>query len=125
LQVNEIDGPLDFVVDPSSPAKFENNLWIYEFDHIVGKKTQIKVILKNIQGTQSHLIIKQITLNDLVLNNLDLWSKYIVYGNDQPMSTFGYMNQPGYYVLNIHQNPIIHNYMTYFLSRCKHSLVDQ
>lgn len=119
IQVNEIDGALDFTVDPAIPAVVKDGVWIYEFEHTVGTNTKIKVDLKGRQGNQSHIIIKEVQLDGQTLNNLDRWSRYVVYETGQTESTFGYMGKPGCYVLTIHQNALVHNYMSYFLSSCQ------
>jgi hypothetical protein len=61
--------------------------------------------------------ISKIYLNSIQLNNFDLWSKYIdTTTKHSKEHTHGYINQPGEYILKIRQNPLVHNYISYFLS---------
>lgn len=119
IQVNEIDGPLDFRLEPDVSATVQDGLLVYEFEHIVGQNTKIKVDLKNKHGNQSHIIIKKVELGNQILNNLDQWSRYLVYETGQIERTFGYIGKPGLFVMTIHQNALVHNYMSYFLHSCQ------
>lgn len=115
IQVNEIDGEVDFSIDiPHLKKKTENNIYEIEIQHDIKKTTRFKVNLDKKDGVESHIVIKDIILDGTKLKNFESWSSYIIYGEDKPFSTFGYMGNLGYYIINIHQNPIVHNYMSYF-----------
>ena len=118
IQVNEIDGDVEFDVDPYCQPRIIDDVWMYEWWHEPKKKFRIRVTLKNKKGTQSHLNIKEVRCNDVVLNNIDRWGKYIM-PNGAIRSTYGYMDLPGCYMLSVHQNALVHNYMSYFLDRSK------
>lgn len=119
LQVNEIDGDLCFKIEPEGQKRLVDDLQVYDFEIESKKRNQIKIDLQSKQGHQSHIIVKEIRLNDQIINHLDLSSRYFVYESKQIESTHMYMGKPGIMFLNIHQNALVHNYMTYFLSRCK------
>jgi hypothetical protein len=121
LQVNEIDGELCFEVEPAGQKRLVDDLQLYEFEIEAKQRNQIKINLQSKQGHQSHIIVKEIRLNDQIINHLDLSSRYLVHESKQTESTYGYMGKPGIMFLNIHQNALVHNYMTYFLSRCKNN----
>lgn len=117
VQVHEIDGKIDFKMIPNGSLTLENDQHVFELGHDPKTTSRIKIHLLSNTGQQSFLEIKKVVLNGETLNNLDIWAKYIP-TSDSPRSTYGYMNQPGVYVLNVHQNSLVHNYMSYFLSRC-------
>lgn len=119
LQVYNIDGDVKFSVDNAKHILFKNELWEIELEHDISTTSRFKINLTENLGSQSHLIIKDVVLDGVKLHNLDTWGKYIVDGEENPLSTYGYMNRPGYYILNIHQSSLVHNYISYFQSRCK------
>lgn len=119
LQVNNIDGDVKFSVDSAKNIIFKNDLWEIEFEHDISKTSRFKIKLTENLGNQSHIIIKDVVLDGVTLQNLDTWGKYIVDNEDTPISSYGYMNRLGYYILNIHQSALVHNYISYFHNRCK------
>lgn len=121
VQVNEVDGPIDFVVEPCCVAGIIDNIWTYEWETVPQKKFQIAVDLRSRSGNKSHLIIQEIKCDSVVLNNLDTFGRYVTHKDSVLRKTHGYMDFPGRYSFNIHQNALVHNYMLYFWGKCKQS----
>jgi hypothetical protein len=116
-KIHEIDGPIQFCVEPTGTSYVDKNQWIIEMEHDLTKKSTIKIHLISNLGQKSHLTIEEIFLDGHKLNNFDIWSNYVV-NTGTTKKTYGYMSEPGFYIINIHQNAIAHNYMSYFLSKC-------
>jgi hypothetical protein len=110
----EINGEVDYEVTSDSPVVFLDHCW--NIEHLAGTTKKIHVKVSRV-GEQSHLQITKVFLNSIQLNNFTLWSNYIDSSTGQRKEhTYGYINQPGEYVLKIRQNPLVHNYISYFLS---------
>jgi hypothetical protein len=116
IKPNNIDGDLKFDVAPFDECKEDNGVYIFTLDHDARSTTLVRVKLLENLGQQSHLQIEKIELNNTVLNNFDRWARYVTPQGTIP-GTYGYMGMVGEYVIKIHQNALVHNYMTYFLSR--------
>lgn len=121
IKANQIDGPLSFDVISTYQLQPEQENNCYEFNtwHDVTKTSSVTVRLLENFGKKTHLQIEKIKLNEISLDNLDLWSRYVTFDRGVIPGTFGYMSVPGEYRMKIHQNALVHNYMAYFLSRCK------
>jgi hypothetical protein len=119
IRVNEIDGDVHFDVTPPGQTKSHDNLKIFYWQPVIQDKFHISVNLWSRQGTQSHIVIEELKCNGTVLGNMDTWAKYIRFEDNVVRTTHGYMDHPGRYQLTVHQNALVHNYMTNFLGRCK------
>jgi hypothetical protein len=121
LQVNEIDGLLDFSVDPPVTAIATGNLHTYEFEIDGKSRQQIRINLRDKQGEKSHIIVKEIRVNNRPIDQMDLCTRYVVKQSQSIENTYGYLDRPGTFFVNIHQNSLVHNYLAYFRDRCKKS----
>jgi predicted transcriptional regulator len=121
IKKNNIDGDLDFDVWPATQDCSENDgmyvfNWNIDTRYTFGTKVRL---LKN-QGHQSNIRIEKVELNNITLNDLDRWAKYITQKGDIVPGTYGYMNIEGEYRLKIRQNALIHNYFIYFFNQSFH-----
>jgi hypothetical protein len=120
VQYNNIDGEIDFLVNGAKFSHIENDLHVYKGYHSFTGRSQVTISLLANRGSQSHITIKNISINGTSLDNMQNWSVCVDSETGQSStSNFGYMSRPGKYFLNIKQSPIVHNYINYFLSRCK------
>jgi len=106
------DSPEEVEVTPVTERSYSNGVLTCSLDHNPGSQSRISVI----NHSKCAIQIEQVTLNNIELNNLSQWSRLIVDGKVQPC-THGYIIENGEYKLTVHQNPLIHNYLAYFLSR--------
>lgn len=118
IQHNETDGIIDYQVSPDAPFMIQGDTRIYHWDHDPKKTTKISIIIKANQGQRSHLQITDVNINGIKLNNIEKWSRYIS-KQGCLKNTHGYLSIPGEFIMTIHQNPLVHNYMAYFLSTCQ------
>lgn len=119
IQYRNIDGEVKFAVDGADFSHCTNGTFVYKGIHCLKKRTNIKVRLISNEGTQSHIQIERLSINNIDLTNMQNWSVYVDSQSTYVTTrNFGYMNQPGTYFLNIKQSPIAQNYINYFLSRC-------
>lgn len=87
---------------------------IYEFDLDVSNRNTIQVHYNN-KSTHSHLQIKKIMFNNIELHHLDLFSTY--HANGKVKKTYGWMDEIGTYKINIHGNPVSHQFLTFLISK--------
>jgi hypothetical protein len=104
---------IDYKLDNSIVYSEFDNIRVHLLEHDNQKTTRIKLIVNNINSNES-LIIQKIILDDIELNNMDMWSYFITLKDRQRLQTHGFIDQPGTYFINIHQNAIVHNYISYF-----------
>jgi hypothetical protein len=110
----QINGKVDYEIVSDSPAVHHDDCWNID---VAARKTNEVRVRVNFLESQSSLQISKVCLNSIQLNNFDLWSKYIDTTTQQSKEhTYGYIDQPGEYILKIRQNPLVHNYISYFLS---------
>jgi hypothetical protein len=110
----QINGNVDYEIISDNLAVFQGDCW--NIDIVAGITNEVRVRV-NFLESQSSLQINKVYLNSIQLNNFNLWSKYIdTTTNQSKEHTYGYINQPGEYILKIRQNPLVHNYISYFLS---------
>ena len=114
IQVNEIDGALDYRIEPPGRQTLTNGMLNYELEVDAKQRNQIKIHLLRRQGHQSHMVVKEMKLNNLPLNQLNLCSTYMIKETGETAQTYGYLDRPGTLYLNIHQSAVVHNYMLYF-----------
>jgi hypothetical protein len=119
LEPVEIDGKLNFTVLPEGRQYYKDNLIVYETDIDPTKRNQIRIDLLDKQGSQSHLLVKEIRINDCVVKQWELCTIYVVKETNTVEQTYGYLGKPGTMFINLHQSALISNYVSYFLSRCK------
>ena len=110
----EVNGEVEYEIIPSSTKIWQDELCIHTIEYTLAQRQSF--IVKLLSTNNGHLQIKKIVSNGQELQNWQLWSTNKV--GDQILSTYGFMNQPGEYKFNIRYSPLIHNYITYFLSRC-------
>ena len=117
IEPHEIDGAVEFEVLPGCAGQeIVDGIHVFHFVHDLSRRTTIKVRLLTKHGPQSHIVIKKITLNGVSLDHIDTWSTYVTHDRGLVPGTYGYMSFPGEYTLNIRQNALVQNYITYFLS---------
>lgn len=120
LQLNRIDVDFQYQVIGAELIEQQESHVVYKGIHNTDSVTEIVVRLDKPEGTQSYLRIDRLVLNDVELKNIENWSSYVcgITGKKLPL-THGWMSQPGDYRLKIRQNPLVHNYVNYFLSICQ------
>lgn len=113
--------PADIVMDvmPGGFRDEQDGLRIFETEIPAGRTSTVRVRLFEMPDPTSHIEIVRVLLNDIELKNLPSWSTYrssitgnVIYG------THGYMHEPGEYVLRLHQNALVHNYLSFFREKC-------
>lgn len=85
----------------------------HDIMHQPGKKTRVVVSKESPKG---HLKIVKIELDGIELTNWPQWSRYVDHQGVVLPNTYGFMDRKGRYEFTIHQNAMIHNYLSYFLS---------
>ena len=109
-------GTVDYKIVSEFPTEFHDDCW-----NVVYPAKSIHNIRVNVSSLsdQGYLQISKVCLNSVQLHNFNLWSCYTTQQGICPAEhTYGYMHQPGEYILKIRQNPLVHNYINYFLSLC-------
>jgi len=110
----QIKGVVDYEVVSDLPTEFYDDCWniVYPAGSVHIVKIRIKSLLP-----QSYLQINKVCFNSIQLNHINLWSTYTTQQSNCPTEyKNGYMYHPGEYILKIRQNPLVHNYVHYFLS---------
>ena len=118
LEVHDTTGSLQWHIEPPGDIYRLGDRWIYETAHLPGTKSQIKVHVHSVHGDGTHLFVKDIILNGVALQGLNMWSNHKISGVDGHSASHGYMNRPGILTINIRQNALVNNYISYFQSMC-------
>ena len=89
LQINELNGRIDFTVHPPATKITIDDLHVYEF-YIDGKsRKQIKINLLDKQGQKSHILVKEIRVNDQQIDQIDLCTRYVLRDSQTVENTYG------------------------------------
>ena len=108
-----------FDVIPAETVAHADGVQIFETEVESGRNSTVSVKLLEKPTHQSNIQIKRVVLNGIELGNIDQYSTYRSYITRRLIPrTYGYMNEIGEYRIRVHQNAIIHNYLSYFRARC-------
>lgn len=120
IQYNNIDGAIEFSVTGAEFSHIDDDCYVYRGHHDFSKKTKAVVELLSNKGHRSYILIKKIIVNNIELQNMDIWSVFVDSETHATATTnFGYMSKSGKYILNFRQSPIIQNYISHFLKKCQ------
>lgn len=110
VKCNQRTRPLTWCANPvPDNIRTVGQQQILDFYIDYGKISRIAVVMEHDAEPGDGLEIKQITLNDIVLQNWRNWSTYVnEHGQSQ---TFGHMIHRGKYLFTIRQNALVHNYV--------------
>lgn len=120
VQLNEIDGPLDYEIIGASYCNNIDNIYEYTGLHDPTGITPITIRLKN-NTSKSYILIKKLVVGDITLDNMQQWSTYILDDGNPTTLTHGWIDRNGEYRLKIRYSPAAQNYISYFLSLCPKS----
>jgi hypothetical protein len=109
---------IKFQVSNAVLYKSLDNLQIFVGEHDSLKNTLVTVELLSIADSESYIQIEKIEICGITIKSFKNWTRYIVNGSSDPIETHGWMACPGKYFLKFRQSPLIHSYLTNFLSIC-------
>jgi len=112
---NNIDGEIKFSVDG---AQLDTDTGHYVGKHDPNRITTIKINLDCLNTKQSYLQIEKLVVGDVILNNMDKWSTYILEDGSISEYTNGWLAKSGTFYIKIKYSPLVQNYMSYFLNTC-------
>ena len=114
VQVNKIDSDIEYTVSPDSRTWYADGLDWHEWEYDSTKVLTVRVSMDKPADTQSHVIIANLKVNDVVLDQLDQTGTYVRHDIGQVVNgAYGFMSWPGTYTFKIRYAPQIHNYITY------------
>lgn len=114
VQVNKIDSDIEYTVSPGARTWYANGMDWHEWEYDSTKMLTVRVNMNKPTDTQSHVIISNLKINDVVLDQFDQTGTYIRHDTGEVVkNTYGYMSWPGTYTFKIRYAPQIHNYITY------------
>lgn len=117
VQVNKIDSDINYTVSPDAHTRYADGLDWHEWEYDPTKMLCVRVSLNKPPDTQSHIIIANLKVNDVMLDQLDQTGTYVRHDTGQVVKgAYGFMSWSGTYTFKIRYAPQIHNYITY-LSR--------
>jgi hypothetical protein len=96
-----------------------DNNYIFVGEHDTASNTTLVVELLSKSDPGAYIQIEKILVGGIAVNNFENWTRYITNKTGNAVDSHGWMSFPGKYFLKLRQSPLIHNYLTYFLSVCK------
>lgn len=114
VQVNNIDGDIDYHVSPNARSWPADGLTWYEWEYDPTKQLMVSVSMTKTPDTQSHLIISNLNVSGIKIDQFDQTGTYRRHDTGEIIkNTYGYMSWSGTYTFKIRYSPQIHNYITY------------
>jgi|688.fasta_scaffold87929_3 hypothetical protein len=114
LNLNKVELD-DFLIAPNGIFTYlEPNQIVYTLDLNINVKNKIVVNFNEKRHLDSYLHIFKIRLGDIELNHFDSYCKYFV--NGKIKKTYGWIDEVGSCIINIHSNAVSQNLLLYLLS---------
>jgi len=111
VQVNNIDGDVDYQVSPDARSWKANGLTWHEWSYDPTKQLTVSVSMTKPPDTQSHLIISNLSAGGI---NIYQNGTYLRHDTSEVVkNVHGYMSWSGTYTFKIRYSPQVHNYITY------------
>ena len=114
VQVNNIDGDIDYHVSPSARSWSADGLDWHEWSYDPVKQLVVNVVMTKTPNTESHVIISNLSVSGIRIDQLDQTGTYRRHDTGEIVkNVYGYMSWAGTYTFKIRYSPQIHNYITH------------
>ena len=114
VQVNNIDGDIDYQVSPTARSWSADGLYWHEWQYDPAKQLVVNVSMTKTPDTGSHIIISNLSVSGIQIDHLDQTGVYRRHDTGEiNKNVYGYMSWSGTYTFKIRYSPQIHNYITY------------
>jgi len=115
LNLNNLDVN-DFTIVPNGLLEhLSENQYIFAININVNIRNKVEINFHNKKIDESYLQISKIMLGNIELNHLDSFCTYYV--NGKIKKTYGWMDEVGSCIINIHSNAVSQNLLLYLLSK--------